>query len=121
MNSILVYFLPSIIGIKIYEVLTKNKNNKDLIFNYLTLVGTTSLGYILEDNSYKNYLLLGSDASFGGREDYFTYYGNYETYDLYYARNNKWIDKDYYEWWDFEDRKLFSFAKKKIKYYLKKQ
>lgn len=38
MNSILVYFLPSIIGIKIYEVLTKNKNNKDLIFNYLTLV-----------------------------------------------------------------------------------
>lgn len=113
MNSILVYFLPSIIGIKIYEVLTKNKNNKDLIFNYLTLVGTTSLGYILEDNSYKNYLLLGSDASFGCREDYFTYYGNYETYDLYYARNNKWIDKDYYEWWDFEDRKLFSFAKKK--------
>lgn len=38
MNSILVYFLPSIIGIKIYEVLTKNKNYKDLIFNYLTLV-----------------------------------------------------------------------------------
>ena len=38
MNSLIVYLLPSIIGLKIYEVLTKNKNNKDLIFNYLTLV-----------------------------------------------------------------------------------
>ena len=38
MNSLIVYLLPSIIGLKIYEVLTKNKNNKDLVFNYLTLV-----------------------------------------------------------------------------------
>lgn len=38
MNSLIVYLLPSIIGIKIYEVLTNNKNTKDLIINYLSLV-----------------------------------------------------------------------------------
>lgn len=80
-----------------------------------SLPGATSIGDILEDNGYKNYLLLGSDASFGGRKDYVTYHGDYEIYDLYYARNNKWIDKDYYEWWGFEDRKLFSFAKTELK------
>lgn len=38
MNSLIVYLLPSIIGLKIYEVLTKNKNIKDLIINYLSLI-----------------------------------------------------------------------------------
>ena len=80
-----------------------------------SLPGATSLGDILESNGYKNYLLLGSDASFGGRKDYFTYHGDYQIYDLYYARDNGWIDKDYYEWWGFEDRKLFFFAKTELK------
>ena len=38
MNSLFVYLLPSIIGIKIYNVLTKNNNIKDLIINYLSSV-----------------------------------------------------------------------------------
>lgn len=38
MNSLIVYLLPSIIGIKVYEVLTKNKNIKDIIINYLALI-----------------------------------------------------------------------------------
>lgn len=38
MCSLIVYLLPSIIGLKIYEVLTKNKNIKDLIINYLSLI-----------------------------------------------------------------------------------
>lgn len=38
MNNLIVYLLPSIIGIKIYEVLTNNKDIKDLIINYLSLV-----------------------------------------------------------------------------------
>lgn len=80
-----------------------------------SLPGATSLGDILENNGYKNYIMLGSDASFGGRKDYFTYHGNYEIYDLDYAKNNNWIDDNYFEWWGFEDRKLFSFAKKQLK------
>ena len=38
MNNLIVYLLPSIIGIIIYEVLTNNKDIKDLIINYLSLV-----------------------------------------------------------------------------------
>lgn len=47
MNTMIVYFLPSIIGIKIYEVLTQNKNNKDIIINYLSLVILSNLMLII--------------------------------------------------------------------------
>ena len=60
------------------------------------LPGAYTLGDILKDNGYSNYMLLGSDATFGGREDYFTYHGNYKIYDYDYAVKNKWIDKDYH-------------------------
>ena len=76
--------------------------------------GAYSIGEILADNGYKNYLMLGSDANFGGRKDYFTYHGNYEIYDYYYALENEWIPSDYLEWWGFEDKKLFEFAKEKL-------
>ena len=38
MNSLIAYLLPSIIGVKIYDILTNNKNNKVLILNYLSLI-----------------------------------------------------------------------------------
>lgn len=79
-----------------------------------SMPGVYSLGEILEDNGYKNYFLMGSESSFGGRNHYFTQHGNYEIYDYYYALDNEWIDKDYREWWGFEDRKLFEFAKKEL-------
>lgn len=43
MNSLFVYLLPSIIGIKIYNILTKNNNIKDLIINYLSSVLISNL------------------------------------------------------------------------------
>ena len=64
---------------------------------------------------YTNYLMLGSNAYFGGRQDYFKLHGDYVIYDYNYAINHKWIDKDYFEWWGFEDRKLFKYAKKQLK------
>ena len=78
------------------------------------LPGAYTLGDILKDNGYSNYMLLGSDATFGGREDYFTYHGNYKIYDYDYAVKNKWIDKDYHVWWGYEDKKLYEFAKKQL-------
>ena len=50
------------------------------------LPGAYTLGEVLEDNGYKNYLMIGSDADFGGRSDYFTYHGNYTIYDYKYAK-----------------------------------
>ena len=79
-----------------------------------SLPGVYALGDVLKDNGYKNYLMLGSDASFGGRRDYFTTHGNYEIYDYLYALDNNWIDSDYYVWWGYEDKKLFEFAKKEL-------
>lgn len=73
--------------------------------------GIYNLGDILKDNGYSNYLLIGSKAEFGGRKDYFSYHGNYNIYDYHYAVDNKWIDKDYYVWWGYEDKKLYEFAK----------
>ena len=76
--------------------------------------GVYTLGEILENNGYKNYFLLGSDSSFGGRRDYFEQHGNYKILDYNYAKENNWIDKNYKEWWGFEDKKLFEFAKKEL-------
>ena len=76
--------------------------------------GAYSLGDILKENGYKNYLMIGSDANFARRRDYFEYHGDYTIYDYYYAKENNWIDKDYYEWWGYEDNKLYEFAKAQL-------
>ena len=78
------------------------------------LPGVTSLGDILNKNGYKNYLMIGSDINFAGRSDYFTQHGKYDIFDYNTAKNTKKIDKDYYEWWGFEDKKLFEFAQEKL-------
>ncbi len=93
-------------GIPIY-IKTKNNNN-----NFLE--GATSLGDILLENGYNNYLLLGSDANFGERKKYFTEHGNYEILDYEYAKNNRDIPYNYKVWWGYEDKKLFEIAKSKL-------
>lgn len=79
-----------------------------------SIKGLYALGDILLDNGYKNYFMMGSDAAFGCRDDYFTYHGKYEIYDYKYAIKNELIDKDYKVWWGYEDKKLFAFAKEKL-------
>ena len=78
------------------------------------LPGVYSLGDILKDNGYNNYLMIGSDANFGGRKDYFTYHGKYKIMDYNYAKEKGYIDDNYYVWWGYEDSKLFEYAKKEL-------
>ena len=78
------------------------------------LPGVYSLGEVLKDNGYENYLMIGSDADFGGRTDYFTYHGDYKIMDYNYAKEQGYIDDDYYVWWGYEDSKLFEFAKDEL-------
>lgn len=78
------------------------------------LLNTYSLGKILKDNGYNNYFLLGSDADYGARRDYFINNGDYNIYDYLWAKENKLIDEDYFVWWGYEDNKLFEFAKTKL-------
>ena len=76
--------------------------------------GVTSLGELLEGEGYRNYLMIGSDAVFGGRANYFTQHGNYTIYDYYWALENGKIPEDYYVFWGFEDWRLFEMAKEQL-------
>lgn len=76
------------------------------------LGGAHSIGEILEENGYHNFLLLGSDATFGGRRNLFTQHGNYEIWDFESAMaENRVTEK---VWWGYSDDLLFEFAKEKI-------
>ena len=79
-----------------------------------SLPGVYNLGDILNDNGYKNYFMIGSDADYGGRKDYFRH-GDYEILDYYWAIDEGLIDKNYHVWWGYEDLKLFEYAKNKLK------
>ena len=76
--------------------------------------GITTLGDILEDAGYRQELVIGSDAVFGGRQLYFEQHGNYEIYDYNYSKSNGEIPEDYYVWWGYEDQRLFENAKKRL-------
>ena len=41
------------------------------------LPGVINLGDILEENGYKQYFLMGSEAEFAGRDLYYKQHGNY--------------------------------------------
>lgn len=79
-----------------------------------SLPGVYSIGEILEDNDYRNYFMLGSDANYGGRRQYFEQHGNYEIMDYYWAIDEGKIDKDYHVWWGYEDLKLFDYAEEEL-------
>ena len=73
--------------------------------------GVVSLGEILAAEGYRQTLLVGSDAEFGGRESYFTEHGNYNIVDTKVLKHRGWLPRDYDVWWGFEDAKLFNVAK----------
>lgn len=78
------------------------------------LKGVPTLGEILKDNGYKNYLYIGSDSGFAARDVYFNNHGDYEILDYNAALKNKMIPKNYKVWWGFEDKKLYKFSKTKL-------
>ena len=78
------------------------------------LPGAVSLGAILEKAGYRQVLLLGSDAGFAGRDSYFSEHGNYEILDINALKAQGRLAEDYYEWWGYEDEKLFGYAKEEL-------
>ncbi len=84
------------------------KSNKE------SLPGLYTIGEILDDNGYKNYFMLGSDANYGGRKQYFEQHGNYEILDYYWAIDEGKIDENYHVWWGYEDLKLFDYAEEEL-------
>ena len=74
----------------------------------------TTLGDILEEHGYKNVFMLGSDVVFGGRQLYYSQHGNYDIEDYYYAENHGLIPQGYFNFWGFEDEKLYAMAKDRL-------
>lgn len=72
-----------------------NEMNKLKLF----FPGMTCLGDILKENGYTQELLIGSDADFAGRREFFSQHGDYLIADYAYAIEQGWIDPDYYVWW----------------------
>ena len=76
--------------------------------------GATTLGDILAEQGYEQSVMFGADSDFGGLTYYFTLHGNFNILDYKYAKAHGWIPEDYYVWWDFEDDKLYGFAKEEL-------
>ncbi len=76
--------------------------------------GLISLGEVLQKQGYQQTLLIGSDAAFAGRDSYFTEHGHYQILDVNSLKSDGRLEKDYHEWWGFEDAKLFEYAKQEI-------
>ena len=73
-----------------------------------------TLGDILKANGYSNYLLMGSDSTYGGRNTYFEQHGNYKIFDLNSAIAEKRMSKNDIVWWGFDDNNLFKYAKEQL-------
>ena len=78
------------------------------------LGGAYSIGQVLQKNGYHNFLLLGSDAAFGGRKNLFEQHGNYEIWDFESAKAENKASEQI--WWGFTDDQLFEYAKEKVSY-----
>ena len=78
------------------------------------LPGLTTLQNILHDNGYYQAMMFGSDANYAGRKTYFSTHDVDQIYDLYTAREDGLIPEDYFKWWGYEDKYLFTYAKEKL-------
>ncbi len=78
------------------------------------LPGVTSITDILSDNGYYQTLVLGSDASFGGRSKYFGQHGVDEIRDIHTAHESGLIPEDYFVWWGMEDEYLYEYSKQTL-------
>lgn len=76
--------------------------------------GVVSIGELLSKEGYSNTLLVGSNADFGNRDDYFEDHGAFRIVDTESLQAEGRLDPDYRVWWGFEDAKLFEYAKEEL-------
>ena len=76
--------------------------------------GITTIGDILNAEGYRQVLLLGSKGEFANRDTYFADHGNYDIVDLVTLQQEGRLPDDYFEWWGYEDEKLFAYAKEEL-------
>lgn len=78
------------------------------------LAGAYTLGDILQEEGYNLQLMVGSDANFGGRTNYYKTHGDYEIFDVYTAIEEGKMLESEQVWWGFDDSHLFEWAKEEL-------
>ena len=75
----------------------------------------STLGDILEEEGYAQYLMVGSDSTFGARDIYYTNHGNTTILDLMTVRESGIVSEDYdNRFWGIEDEYLYEYAKQEL-------
>ena len=78
------------------------------------LPGAYTLGDVLQKEGYRQELLIGSEAAFGGRKFYYDKHGEYFIFDFGEAHRQGRLPAGYREFWGYEDEKLFEFAREEV-------
>lgn len=78
------------------------------------LDGAYTLGEVLKEQGYNLEVMMGSEATFGGREQYFRTNGDYKIFDVNYAIEQEKMAQADKVWWGFEDDKLYKWSKEEI-------
>ena len=78
------------------------------------LPGLTTLSDILNKNGYYQAQMVGSASEFANRDVYYKGHNTDKVHDLYTAREDNIVPKDYHVWWGMEDKHLFRYAKKEL-------
>lgn len=99
-------------GVPLKTPIGVSKNDYGLEDSHLP--GITTLTSILKENGYTQHLMFGSDATFGGRYQYFTTHGMDRVYDYYTAIEDGLIPKDHFVWWGLEDHYLYAYAQQAL-------
>lgn len=76
--------------------------------------GATFLGDILEKDGYHNVLMADGDTEFGAQGQLFKSHGHYDILDYTWAENTGRIPKNYFNFWGFEDYRLYEFAREQL-------
>lgn len=80
------------------------------------LPGVVNITDVLKSNGYYQALVIGSDASFGGRERYYLQHGIDDIFDYLSAPSDGIIADDYCNyWWGMEDKYVYEYAKQCLK------
>ncbi|NLK01633.1 MAG: LTA synthase family protein [Clostridiaceae bacterium] len=77
-------------------------------------IGATALGDILKEDGYTNVMMTDCDSTFGGQAMLYDQHGDHLILDLNWARKSGRVPKDYFEFWGFEDYRLFEFAREEL-------
>lgn len=94
------------------NVLGQDHNSMGMLKQFMP--GAYTIGDILSSQGYNQTFVMGSVASFGGRDKLLVQHGNFMIQDYNYAKQSGQIPADYGVWWGYEDKKLFEFAKSEI-------